>query len=45
MTAGPVHPDRWDGGEDETVLKVRWFDEIPEKARDVVVDPRAEPEY
>lgn len=40
-----VYPERWDESADEQVLEVRWFDEVPESAMDVVSDPRAEPEY
>lgn len=40
-----VYPERWDESEDEEVLEVRWFDEIPESAMNVVSDPHADPEY
>ena len=40
-----VYPERWDESEDEQVLKVRWFDDVPESARQVVTDPYADPEH
>lgn len=40
-----TYPERWDESEDEAVLSVRWFDEVPAAAMDVVTDPRGTYEY
>lgn len=37
-----VYPERWDG-EDEEILEVRWFDDVPANAIPVVEDPAAPP--
>lgn len=40
-----TYPERWDEREDEEILEVSWFDEVPQDAMDVVSDPLAEPEW
>lgn len=40
-----TYPERWDDEQDEEVLEVRWFDEVPENAVSVVSNPDAPPEY
>ena len=40
-----TYPERWDESEGEEVLEVRWFDEVPDRAMDVVSDPLAAPDY